>query len=90
MHSAVHLNFSCHVVLVSRRAVVATFERAIHTFGRPVDPQVESGAHQVCVWRGGGEGGKEGGGATLGGRSGARIQVFAGYWCGANIDVPLL
>ena len=39
---------------------------------------------------GGGEGGKEGGGATLGGRSGARIQVFAGYWCGANIDVPLL
>lgn len=47
VHSSVHLNFSCQVVQITRRSVMATFERAIHVFSRPVDPEIESGAHQV-------------------------------------------
>jgi hypothetical protein len=47
VRSAVHLNFSCNVILVKKRAVVATFERAIHVYSRPVDPAIETGAHQV-------------------------------------------
>ena len=47
VHSSVHLNFTSQVVHITRRSVMATFERAIHVFGRPVDPEIESGAHQV-------------------------------------------
>lgn len=47
VHSAVHLNFTCQVVLVKKRAVVSAFERAIHVFGRPVDPELETGLQQV-------------------------------------------
>jgi len=45
--SYVHLNFSCNVVQVRKQSVVAAFERAIHTFSRPVDPDIETGAQQV-------------------------------------------
>ncbi|GAX80726.1 hypothetical protein CEUSTIGMA_g8161.t1 [Chlamydomonas eustigma] len=47
VHSAVHLNFTCRVMVIQKRAVMATFERAIHAFSRPVDPHIETGAHQV-------------------------------------------
>lgn len=47
MPSHVHLNFTCNVVLVRRRAVVDTFERAIAAFSRPVDPAIETGMQQV-------------------------------------------
>eukprot|EP00798_Chlamydomonas_sp_ICE-L_P024546 gene24546-10156_t len=49
VHSFVHLNFTCQVVIVTRLDVMSTFEHAIHTFSRPVDPQLETGAHQVDV-----------------------------------------
>lgn len=47
VHSSVHLNLTCQVVLVKKRSVMAAFERAIHVFSRPVDPEIESGAQQV-------------------------------------------
>ncbi|MEW5314243.1 MAG: hypothetical protein WDW38_005754 [Sanguina aurantia] len=49
VRSSVHLNFSCNVVVVKRKAVVQAFERAIHLFSRPTDPALESGAQQVDV-----------------------------------------
>mmetsp|Transcript_32185 Transcript_32185/g.96098 ORF Transcript_32185/g.96098 Transcript_32185/m.96098 type:complete len:1123 (-) Transcript_32185:516-3884(-) len=45
--SYVHLNFSCQVVAIKRRSVVAAFERAIHVFSRPVTPASHQGEHQV-------------------------------------------
>ncbi len=47
--SYVHLNFSCNIILTRKQTVVSTFERAIHTFSRPIDPEIEMGAQQVCV-----------------------------------------
>ncbi|GFR52074.1 hypothetical protein Agub_g14597, partial [Astrephomene gubernaculifera] len=47
LRSHVHLNFSCNVVLVRRRAVVDTLERAIAAFSRPVDPGLVTGVQQV-------------------------------------------
>jgi hypothetical protein len=51
--SYVHLNFSCNVVVVKRKAVMTAFEHALHVFSRPVDPEVEMGAQQVGVCGGG-------------------------------------
>ena len=48
MQSFVHLDFTCNVLAVNKRSVMATFERAIHVFSRPIDPDAETGAHQVC------------------------------------------
>ncbi|KAG1665506.1 hypothetical protein FOA52_009768 [Chlamydomonas sp. UWO 241] len=50
LHSYVHLNFTCQVVAIKRRSVIATFERAIHIFSRPVVLTVHgeaTGAAQV-------------------------------------------
>jgi hypothetical protein len=47
--SYVHLNISCNVVVVKPGAVLATMERAIHIFSRPMDPDHEMGDQQVCV-----------------------------------------
>lgn len=47
VRSSVHMNFSCNVVVVKRKAVIQAFERAIHLFSRPTDPAIESGAQQV-------------------------------------------
>ncbi|GIL57470.1 hypothetical protein Vafri_12700 [Volvox africanus] len=47
MRSYMHLTFTCNVVLIKRREVVDTFERAIAAFSRPVDPAVATGAQQV-------------------------------------------
>lgn len=47
MPSYVHYNFTCNVVLIRKRLVVDTFERATAAFSRPVDPAIETGAQQV-------------------------------------------
>lgn len=47
MPSYVHLNFTCNVVLIKRRDVMDTFERAIAAFSRPVDPAIPTGVQQV-------------------------------------------
>ena len=47
LHSYVHLNFTCQVVVVQAKSVIHTFEKAIHAFSRPVDPEIETGTQQV-------------------------------------------
>ena len=51
MPSYVHLNFSCNVIVTRRDKVLRTFERAIHAFSRPVDPEIQTGVQQVRVWQ---------------------------------------
>ena len=38
------------VVVVKRKAVIEAFERAIHAFSRPVDPELETGPQQVGLY----------------------------------------
>lgn len=49
--SYVHLNFTCHIILVRQSAVSNVMERAIHSFSRPVDPFREEGLQQVDARR---------------------------------------
>mmetsp|Transcript_38308 Transcript_38308/g.85303 ORF Transcript_38308/g.85303 Transcript_38308/m.85303 type:complete len:1048 (+) Transcript_38308:131-3274(+) len=47
VHSYVHMNLTCQVVVVQRKEVIHAFDRAIHVFSRPVDPELETGSQQV-------------------------------------------
>ena len=47
VHSTVKLNFTAQIIATKRRAVMAAFERAIHTFSRPMNPENETGHFQV-------------------------------------------
>eukprot|EP00201_Polytomella_parva_P009127 CAMPEP_0175064242 /NCGR_PEP_ID=MMETSP0052_2-20121109/15210_1 /TAXON_ID=51329 ORGANISM="Polytomella parva, Strain SAG 63-3" /NCGR_SAMPLE_ID=MMETSP0052_2 /ASSEMBLY_ACC=CAM_ASM_000194 /LENGTH=448 /DNA_ID=CAMNT_0016330543 /DNA_START=24 /DNA_END=1367 /DNA_ORIENTATION=+ len=50
-HSFVHLNFTCHVTAVRGGAVTAAFQRALHAFSRPVDPNHPHLEHHVDMAR---------------------------------------
>jgi hypothetical protein len=52
LSSYVHLNFSCEVVVVQRKAVLDSFERAIFAFSRPEDPLDPKSPFQVGCTRG--------------------------------------